>query len=362
MARPPSHLQWLQARNGGGVPANVSPYRNPGDGLPHPRGVTPSELARHGTATSLWLSINGDVYDCTAYSKCHPGGLPSILSGGGRDCTQLFKAVHPWVNPGMLLGQPFFVGNLVPEPPPPGAEAAAGGAASASAAVGIEEGAISPPGAGLSGGGSSGGGSGGGKGASAGPARCPVVVLQGSLRPLGEEHQLAAAASASGAPPHLGCHVCSTCADRDFRLALIVRCDAMPHVRGAVEYFHSLAPASFCWVADARGGDAKNILSCITAANLPKPLCVLASADSPAAQQLAVGDGIPVVVVSQGRGPLRSLAGVGFPQPHASLLCTVLSGELSLQWEREWEDAMRAAFYNAQLLFAATLSASGSLS
>jgi hypothetical protein len=37
-------------------------------------GITGAELAQHSTPADAWISIDGDVYDITAFGKAHPGG------------------------------------------------------------------------------------------------------------------------------------------------------------------------------------------------------------------------------------------------------------------------------------------------
>ena len=43
------------------------------------------------------------VYNITRYLKFHPGGVPWIMKGAGRDSTELFQKYHAWVNADMLL-------------------------------------------------------------------------------------------------------------------------------------------------------------------------------------------------------------------------------------------------------------------
>ncbi|KAI9193682.1 cytochrome b5-like heme/steroid binding domain-containing protein [Polychytrium aggregatum] len=76
---------------------------------------TPSQIAAHNKRDDLWMAIQGKVYDVTAYSKFHPGGVTQLMRGAGKDATELFFKVHPWVNLDMLLSQ-CMVGFLVPEP------------------------------------------------------------------------------------------------------------------------------------------------------------------------------------------------------------------------------------------------------
>ncbi|CAM0885067.1 unnamed protein product [Alopecurus aequalis] len=52
---------------------------------------TMSEVRKHG---SPWIVVHGQVYDCTAFLKDHPGGADSILINAGTDCTEEFDAIH----------------------------------------------------------------------------------------------------------------------------------------------------------------------------------------------------------------------------------------------------------------------------
>lgn len=50
-----------------------------------------------------WTVLGGKVYNITPYKDFHPGGVPELMKGAGRDGTRLFAEVHPWVNwEGML--------------------------------------------------------------------------------------------------------------------------------------------------------------------------------------------------------------------------------------------------------------------
>ncbi|UKZ48807.1 hypothetical protein TrVGV298_003040 [Trichoderma virens] len=79
--------------------------------------VTPSMLkvqtGRKGT--DAWMAINGKVYNVTPYAKFHPGGVPELMRGAGRDGTKLFGEIHPWVNYETMLAA-CLVGLLVDEP------------------------------------------------------------------------------------------------------------------------------------------------------------------------------------------------------------------------------------------------------
>ena len=56
--------------------------------------ITQEELAKHNTYDSLWVAINGGVYDVTKFAKLHPGGRPILLTVGGQDQTEQFYGLH----------------------------------------------------------------------------------------------------------------------------------------------------------------------------------------------------------------------------------------------------------------------------
>ncbi|KAI8818425.1 cytochrome b5-like heme/steroid binding domain-containing protein [Fimicolochytrium jonesii] len=75
---------------------------------------TPSEVAQHRSRDDCWMAVQGNVYNVTHYIKFHPGGAGQLLRGAGKDATELFMKVHPWVNVDGLLGK-CQVGYLVKE-------------------------------------------------------------------------------------------------------------------------------------------------------------------------------------------------------------------------------------------------------
>ncbi|KAK4147150.1 uncharacterized protein C8A04DRAFT_9184 [Dichotomopilus funicola] len=64
------------------------------------RSIPPSELANHNNIDSLWLAIDGVVYDLTEFAPTHPGGLSVLLDHAGGDGTEAYNAVH---SPSLLL-------------------------------------------------------------------------------------------------------------------------------------------------------------------------------------------------------------------------------------------------------------------
>ncbi|XP_015600480.1 cytochrome b5 reductase 4 isoform X2 [Cephus cinctus] len=76
-----------------------------------PRIVTTAELAKHDKRTDAWIAIRGIVYNVTRYMDFHPGGIPELMKGVGKDATKLFENVHAWVNYQSIL-QKCVVGRL----------------------------------------------------------------------------------------------------------------------------------------------------------------------------------------------------------------------------------------------------------
>lgn len=78
--------------------------------------VTPSMLKRMTgrKGKDAWMALNGKVYNVSPYADFHPGGVPELLRGAGRDGTKLFGEVHPWVNYETMLSA-CLVGLLVEE-------------------------------------------------------------------------------------------------------------------------------------------------------------------------------------------------------------------------------------------------------
>lgn len=55
--------------------------------------VTKEELSSHNTKTSLWIAIDGMVYDLTKWQSEHPGGDSLLLEKGGDDASESFDDV-----------------------------------------------------------------------------------------------------------------------------------------------------------------------------------------------------------------------------------------------------------------------------
>jgi len=55
--------------------------------------VTWEQLKAHTTKDSLWLLVNGKVYDVTSFIDEHPGGDEVLFAEAGRDATEAFEDV-----------------------------------------------------------------------------------------------------------------------------------------------------------------------------------------------------------------------------------------------------------------------------
>lgn len=72
----------------GPVSGATSSGRNK-DGL-----YTLEEVAKHKTATDVWVVVEGKVLDVTKFLPDHPGGKMAIMAFAGRDATTEFNMVH----------------------------------------------------------------------------------------------------------------------------------------------------------------------------------------------------------------------------------------------------------------------------
>ena len=58
------------------------------------------------------MAVDDNVYDLTFYKTIHPGGIPKLLKGAGKDATELFHYHHTYVNHNHIVGK-FQIGYLV---------------------------------------------------------------------------------------------------------------------------------------------------------------------------------------------------------------------------------------------------------
>ncbi|KAI5138674.1 hypothetical protein NEAUS04_1818 [Nematocida ausubeli] len=81
-----------------------------------PRQYTLEEVSEHTAKDSCWIVLSNIVYDVTEYAKDHPGGSNIIYENAGKDCTDLFNTLHPWINYKKLL-QNNLIGYIKKEQP-----------------------------------------------------------------------------------------------------------------------------------------------------------------------------------------------------------------------------------------------------
>lgn len=83
------------------------------------QGVTVEELQKHVSAESVWVAINGKVYDLTGFLGRHPGGANIILKYAGKNASTIFNKYHApnfvdkYLTPDECLGP--LIGELEPE-------------------------------------------------------------------------------------------------------------------------------------------------------------------------------------------------------------------------------------------------------
>ncbi|KAL3442881.1 cytochrome b5-like heme/steroid binding domain-containing protein [Aspergillus insuetus] len=76
------------------------------------KSITLEQLADHNTLQSLWVAVHGAVYDLTAFSSDHPGGIDALESCAGMDGTETYEyAGHSEEN--TLRMQQYCVGKLI---------------------------------------------------------------------------------------------------------------------------------------------------------------------------------------------------------------------------------------------------------
>lgn len=69
-----------------GPPGSATPTPGPSAGL-----ITMSDVARHSTAASCWIVIEGIVYDITTYIPRHPTDPSVLLAWCGKESTQAWE-------------------------------------------------------------------------------------------------------------------------------------------------------------------------------------------------------------------------------------------------------------------------------
>ncbi|KAJ1559928.1 fatty acid alpha-hydroxylase, partial [Nowakowskiella sp. JEL0078] len=73
-----------------------------------------TELAQNSTARSLWVVVNGKVYDVTNFMFDHPGGEEIIMQYGGKDVSDIMRdhKEHEHSDSAFEMLQEFQIGTL----------------------------------------------------------------------------------------------------------------------------------------------------------------------------------------------------------------------------------------------------------
>lgn len=99
-----SALDWEKFKKSNNV-KNIDPSE-------FPVRISKAELARHNTPDNCWISLNGKIYNISAYLDYHPGGVDILLKFAGKECLSIFMKYHRWVNYERILDD-CFIGFLV---------------------------------------------------------------------------------------------------------------------------------------------------------------------------------------------------------------------------------------------------------
>lgn len=83
-----------------------------GESVNNVKRFTVAEIVTHRDQTSCYTTINGSVYDLTAWVMLHPGGKDKILSLCGTDGTERFTKKHKGGQKFMDILARFKIGTL----------------------------------------------------------------------------------------------------------------------------------------------------------------------------------------------------------------------------------------------------------
>jgi len=78
------------------------------------RRLSIDDVQVHNTESDCWTIYNNKVYNISQYIHYHPGGIPKIMLGAGKDCSELFRKYHAWVNIESML-EKCCVGVIMPD-------------------------------------------------------------------------------------------------------------------------------------------------------------------------------------------------------------------------------------------------------
>ncbi|CAG82239.2 acyl-CoA dehydrogenase/oxidase [Yarrowia lipolytica] len=73
---------------------------------------TPEQVAEHNSPESLWIIIDGNVFDLTEFQKEHPGGKKILKRVAGKDATKFFHKYHDAPKIMRKVGHKFKIGTL----------------------------------------------------------------------------------------------------------------------------------------------------------------------------------------------------------------------------------------------------------
>ncbi|BGO90392.1 hypothetical protein NBRC10512_004827 [Rhodotorula toruloides] len=73
--------------------------------------ITAEEVAKHNTADSAWVIVEGGVYDVTDFLEDHPGGKKVLLKACGQDSTEKFHQFHG-ASVLKKTAKPFLIGKV----------------------------------------------------------------------------------------------------------------------------------------------------------------------------------------------------------------------------------------------------------
>lgn len=74
--------------------------------------ISAKQVSKHGSPSDCWSSVNGKVYDFTAWISKHPGGSSDIKKMCGRNASKDFNSEHRGDRDAMRALAPFQIGTL----------------------------------------------------------------------------------------------------------------------------------------------------------------------------------------------------------------------------------------------------------
>ncbi|ODQ67526.1 acyl-CoA dehydrogenase NM domain-like protein [Nadsonia fulvescens var. elongata DSM 6958] len=77
-----------------------------------PKTFTLEEVSTHNSSESLWIAIDGEVFDVTEFQSTHPGGKKILQKVAGKDATKFFHKYHDVEKVMGQVGFKFKIGSL----------------------------------------------------------------------------------------------------------------------------------------------------------------------------------------------------------------------------------------------------------